>query len=102
MQRESIVAACQQRFKNTSTFSRELAAAPNLLQRRFRVSAPNQVWVTDMTFLSTRQGWIHLCAQRWTCSRGAASAGRWVVEPTTTSRVGRSGTRSSSVAQGAA
>jgi transposase InsO family protein len=62
MQRESIVAACEQRFTNTSTFSRELAAAPNLLQRRFRATAPNQVWVTDMTFLSTRQGWIHLCA----------------------------------------
>jgi len=34
--------------------------APDLLQRRFQSTAPNRVWVGDMTFIRTRQGWLHL------------------------------------------
>lgn len=35
-------------------------AAPDLLQRQFKTSAPNRAWVGDMTFIRTRQGWLHL------------------------------------------
>jgi transposase InsO family protein len=35
-------------------------AAPNLVQRRFGVPAPNRVWVGDMTFIRTRAGFLHL------------------------------------------
>jgi len=35
-------------------------AAPDLLQRQFNASAPNLAWVGDMTFIRTRQGWLHL------------------------------------------
>jgi len=35
-------------------------AAPDLLQRQFSTSAPNRAWVGDMTFIRTRQGWLHL------------------------------------------
>lgn len=35
-------------------------AAPNLVQRRFDASLPNQVWVGDGTFIRTRQGFLHL------------------------------------------
>jgi len=34
--------------------------APNLLQQQFNVARPNQVWVGDITFLPTRQGWLYL------------------------------------------
>lgn len=61
MQRESIIAISQHRFMNTSTSTREVPAGHDLLRRCFRASKPNRVWVSDMTFLSTRQGWVHLC-----------------------------------------
>jgi transposase InsO family protein len=61
MQLNSIVACCQRKFRNLSTCPGELDVAPDLLRRDFTASAPNQVWVSDMTFLSTRQGWVHLC-----------------------------------------
>lgn len=34
--------------------------APNLVQRRFQVAAPDRVWVGDMTFVRTRAGFLHL------------------------------------------
>src|SRR5262245_11974450 len=34
--------------------------APNLLARTFQTEAPNRVWVADITYLATRQGWLYL------------------------------------------
>src|SRR5262249_31935622 len=34
--------------------------APNTLQRRFNPSAPNRVWAADITYISTREGWLYL------------------------------------------
>ena len=36
------------------------APAPDLVKREFKASAPNQVWVGDMTCIRTREGWLHL------------------------------------------
>jgi hypothetical protein len=36
--------------------------APNPLQRQFAVSAPNKAWVTDITYIRTHEGWLHLAA----------------------------------------
>lgn len=36
------------------------ALIPNLLQRRFTVSQRNEVWVTDITYIRTWQGWLYL------------------------------------------
>ncbi|WP_426128958.1 IS3 family transposase [Pseudomonas sp. DWP1b1] len=35
-------------------------AAPNLLKRQFNVVEPNKVWVTDITYIRTYEGWLHL------------------------------------------
>src|SRR5690554_1382738 len=34
--------------------------APNLLNREFEVSEPNKVWVTDITYIRTYEGWLFL------------------------------------------
>ncbi len=34
--------------------------APNHLQRQFDVKAPNRVWVTDITYIRTQEGWLFL------------------------------------------
>lgn len=34
--------------------------APNHLQQAFTVDAPNKVWVTDITYIRTWQGWLYL------------------------------------------
>lgn len=34
--------------------------APNQLQQQFDVEAPNQAWVTDITYIRTHEGWLYL------------------------------------------
>ncbi len=33
---------------------------PNRLQRQFSTEAPNEAWVTDITFIKTHEGWLYL------------------------------------------
>ncbi|MCK9798033.1 IS3 family transposase [Pseudomonas sp. MAFF 302030] len=35
-------------------------ASPNLLKRQFDVVEPNKVWVTDITYIRTYEGWLYL------------------------------------------
>jgi putative transposase len=39
-----------------------LAVAPNLLAQRFEASAPNRVWLADITCIPTAEGWLYLAA----------------------------------------
>lgn len=55
-----IEARRKRRFRLTVENHATAPAAPNLLQRQFRVDAPDRIWVGDMTFIRTRQGWLHL------------------------------------------
>jgi putative transposase len=34
--------------------------APNILNREFTAKEPNKKWVTDMTYIPTKQGWLYL------------------------------------------
>jgi putative transposase len=34
--------------------------APNVLGRRFQAQRPNEVWVSDITYIRTREGWLFL------------------------------------------
>jgi len=51
------------RRKPRTTDSRhEKPVAPNLLALMKPATAPNQIWLTDITYLSTGQGWLFLAA----------------------------------------
>ncbi len=34
--------------------------SPNILNRDFTVDRENQVWVCDITYIQTKQGWMYL------------------------------------------
>ena len=59
MRRGGIVPKTVRKFRVT-TDSRKTRPAPNILQREFSVPAPNRCWVSDMTFIPTREGWLYL------------------------------------------
>lgn len=59
MQRLGLEPKTVKRFRVT-TNSRKTIAAPNLLAQDFRAERPDQRWVSDVTFIPTRQGWLYL------------------------------------------
>jgi putative transposase len=61
MQQHGIRARGKRRFRIATTDSRHgLPIAPNLLDRNFTVATPNQVWVGDITYIPTDEGWLFL------------------------------------------
>ena len=48
------------RFVITTNSKNTMAPAPNLLQQQFSVNAHDKVWVSDTTFIGTREGWLFL------------------------------------------
>jgi len=64
-----IEARRRRRFRLAYAARNNEPAAPNLLDRRFAVEAPDRVWVGDITFIPTREGWLHLAVLLDLCSR---------------------------------
>ena len=63
MRRHGIRALARRRFRPTTTDSRHsLPIAPNLLLQKFTVSEPNRVWLADITYIPTGEGWLYLAA----------------------------------------
>ena len=69
MQREGIVAKRRKKFRVTTDSKHADPIAPNVLDRDFDVALPNTAWVTDVTYVSTLQGWLYLAAILDLCSR---------------------------------
>ena len=46
----------------TTDSNHDQPIAPNLLEQDFRASAPDQRWVTDITYIPTSEGWLYLAA----------------------------------------
>ncbi len=59
MRREGLRARGRKRFVRT-TQRGDAAPAPNLLARDFSAASPNKVWVADITYVPTREGWLFL------------------------------------------
>ena len=62
MQQQGIKVRRKRRFCATTDSRHELPIAPNVVARNFEVDAPNVVWVTDITYIPTREGWLYLAA----------------------------------------
>lgn len=62
MRRRGLCGLRKARFTRTTDSRHKLPIAPNLLARNFTATAPNAVWVTDVTFIWTLQGWLYLAA----------------------------------------
>jgi transposase InsO family protein len=60
MRNESLVGRKRRKFKNTTDSNHSHATAPNLLDRKFHREQPDQVWVGDITYVSTHEGWLYL------------------------------------------
>ena len=57
---------CRQkrRFKTTTDSRHSLPVADNLLNQNFEASAPNQIWLSDITYIATIEGWLYLAGHK--------------------------------------
>jgi len=57
---------CRQkrRFKATTDSRHSLPVAENLLDQKFAASAPNQIWLSDITYIPTGEGWLYLAGHK--------------------------------------
>ena len=59
----------KKKFKVTTDSKHSLPIAENVLNRQFAQTTPNQVWVADITYIPTDEGWLYLAAVKdlYTC-----------------------------------
>lgn len=51
----------KRRFVLTTRSEKGQEVAENLLDRNFEAPAANRVWVSDITYVATSEGWMYLC-----------------------------------------
>jgi putative transposase len=64
--RRKLGISCKQKkkFKATTDSRHKLPVARNLLGQDFKVYAPNKVWVSDITYVPTDEGWLYLAGHK--------------------------------------
>lgn len=62
MTEEGLKSITARKFKATTNSKHDKEIYPNLLEQNFNVSAPSKAWVTDITYVWTREGWLYLAS----------------------------------------
>jgi putative transposase len=60
MKENGIKAKRHRKFKATTNSKHDLPVAKNLLNQDFSVSRPNEVWVSDISYIDTSEGFLYL------------------------------------------
>lgn len=69
LRRQGLRAKAARKYKATTNSNHTLPVAENLLQQDFSAAQPNQVWVGDITYIGTDEGWLYLAVVLDLCSR---------------------------------
>ncbi|WP_243120817.1 IS3 family transposase [Pelotomaculum sp. FP] len=62
MRENDIAAKTRRKFKATTNSKHHYPVAENIVNQNFTASHPNQVWVADITYVATDEGWLYLAA----------------------------------------
>jgi transposase InsO family protein len=62
MHREHIVPRAIRKFRVTTDSRNTKEVSPNRVRRRFKAKRPNACWLSDVTYIPTREGWLYLAA----------------------------------------
>ncbi len=60
MRANNLLARRKRKFRFKTDSAHDYPIAPNILNQDFTVSRENQVWVSDMTYIRTKKGWMYL------------------------------------------
>jgi putative transposase len=62
MRKANIYGQGRRRFRVTTNSNHRLPVSPNVVARNFKPSGPNRLWLADITYLWTLEGWLYLAA----------------------------------------
>jgi putative transposase len=64
--RKKLGIRCKQKrkFKATTDSRHTLPVAENLLNQRFEATTPNAIWLSDITYIPTEEGWLYLAGHK--------------------------------------
>ena len=60
MKESGLTPKARRKFKATTDSKHNKGVAPNLLNQKFAVTVPDRVWVGDITYIWTHEGWLYL------------------------------------------
>ena len=60
MKELGLVSKRSKKYKNTTNSNHKYPVSPNLLEQNFSVERPAEVWVSDITYIRTLEGWLYL------------------------------------------
>lgn len=60
MREHRLRALWRRKFVHTTDSGHALPVSSNVLARQFNPSGPNRAWVSDITYIRTRSGWLYL------------------------------------------
>ena len=63
MKQHNIVAVQHRKYRPTTDSNHDYPVAPNRLNRDFQVAVPDQVYVADITYIPTDEGWLYLATE---------------------------------------
>jgi transposase InsO family protein len=84
MHDHGIAAKTTKKFRQTTDSNHDRPVADNLLGRQFEQAGANEAWVTDITYIPTREGWLYLAAVEDLYSRRVVG---WAMADRMTSRL---------------
>ena len=62
MKQEGLRSIVPRKYKATTDSRHNLPVAPNLLKQDFDIKEPNKVWLADITYIATVEGWLYLAS----------------------------------------
>jgi transposase InsO family protein len=84
MREHGIRARHKRRYKATTNSKHSLPVAANVLDRNFTPTAPNLAWVSDITYISTEEGWLYLAVVLDLFNREVVG---WAIKPRMTADI---------------
>nr|WP_157686189.1 IS3 family transposase [Bacillus thuringiensis] len=62
MKEQGLQSRTVKKYKATTNSKHSYPIQDNVLNRQFKVKKPNQVWVADITYVSTKEGWLYVAS----------------------------------------